>query len=134
MREHQGLSQRARVEETFHQFAQAASEESPSTSASDWITENTVGKEMAFAAAKEVLESWDLIMTETQEKRFRETHFEPTWKKYTQMGLTGKNLSSQFATAFMKDLATLSKADQQRIKGDGNEPEPPHADNTEGDS
>ena len=120
MRDHQGLSQRARVEETFHQFAQAASEESPSGSASsDWINENTLSKDMAFAATKQVLESWDLTMTEGQEKRFRESHFEPTWNKYAQMGVTvGKNnLSNQYATAFIKDIASLNKEELSRIKG-----------------
>ena len=114
MRGHQGLTNRARVEETFHQFAQAASDQQPSGSASaaDWINENTVSKEMAFAATKEVLESWDLIMNEAQEKRFRETHFEPTWKKYAQMGVNvGSNLSNQYATAFIKDIATQEKVE-----------------------
>lgn len=111
MREHQGLTQRARVEETFHQFVQAASDEQPSGGSSDWLNENTLGKEMTYAATKEVLESWDIGMTPAQEKRFRESRFEPTWNKYAQMGLTA-GLSNQYAAAFIKDIATIPKTEK----------------------
>lgn len=111
MREHQGLTQRARVEETFHQFVQAASEEQPSPATSDWLNDNTLGKEMTYAATKEVLESWDLAMTPEQEKRFREARFDPTWNKYAQMGLTA-GLSNQYAAAFIKDIATITKSEK----------------------
>ena len=80
---------------------------------------------MAYAATKEVLQSWDLVMTEAQEKRFREAHFEPTWSKYAKLGFfTGNDhLSNQYATSFVNDIAQLTKADKRRIKG-GKEEEP----------
>jgi hypothetical protein len=66
---------------------------------------------MTYAATKEVLESWDIAMTADQEKRFRESHFEPTWNKYAQMGLTA-GLSNQYAAAFIKDITSITKSEK----------------------
>jgi len=103
------LTQRASVEETFHQFSQASSTTGDKSS-QDWTSENTLNKEMAYAATKEIIESWDLTMTEAQEKRFREDHFEPTWSKYAKLGyFSNDHISNQYATAFIKDIATITK-------------------------
>ena len=111
--EHQGLTQRAHVEETFHQFAQG--EPSSGDSTQDWINDNTVGKDTAYAATKSILEMWDISMNEDQEKLFKETHFEPTWNKYMSMGMTATDhLSNQYASAFIKDLASTYKTEQKR--------------------
>lgn len=80
---------------------------------------------MAYAATKSVIESWDLTMTESQEKRFREDHFEPTWSKYAKLGFfSSDHISNQYATAFIKDIATITKKEQRRIKGEPEEEEP----------
>lgn len=71
---------------------------------------------MAFAATKEVLESWDIVMSDDQEQRFRESHFEPTWKKYSQMGATN-SLSNQYVTPFIKDIASLTKSEKDVLNG-----------------
>lgn len=61
---------------------------------------------MAFYATKQILEMWDINMSEQQEKMFRDTHFEPTWKKYHSLGFThSDHLSNQYAASFIKDLA-----------------------------
>ena len=71
---------------------------------------------MAYAATKQVLESWDIVMTEDEDKRFRSTHFEPIWNKYAQMGLnSGDNLNNQYTldivngTAFIKDVSAFDE-------------------------
>lgn len=89
------------------------------------MTDNTLSKEMAYAATKQVIESWDLTMTEAQEKLFKETHFLPTWNKYAKLGFfAGKDhLSNQYATSFIKDIATITKQEKRRIKGEPEEPE-----------
>ena len=111
MHENQGLSQRARIEETFHQFGQATSAHpagSPASSGS--AHESALGKEMAYAATKQVLESWDIVMTEDEDKRFRSAHFEPVWTKYAQTSTSaGDNLSNQYATAFIKDVSASNE-------------------------
>lgn len=58
--EHQGLTQRSHVEETFHKFAQ--NEPSSGDSNQDWINDNTIGKDTAYAATKSILEMWDIYM------------------------------------------------------------------------
>lgn len=56
-------------------------------------------------------------MTEDQERLFRDTHFEPTWNKYVTMGLTpSEHLSNQYATTFIKDLASTYKSEKKRIE------------------
>ena len=111
MHENQGLSQRARIEETFHQFGQTTSAHpagSPASSAP--APESALSKEAAYAATKQVLESWDIVMTEDEDKRFRSAHFEPIWTKYAQTSAgAGDNLSNQQATAFIKDVSALNE-------------------------
>jgi len=97
MHENQGLSQRARIEETFHQFGQASSAHLADSSASSASAhESALSKEAAYAATKQVLESWDIVMTEDEDKRFRSAHFEPIWTKYAQTSAgAGDSLSNQ---------------------------------------
>jgi len=65
---------------------------------------------MAYAATKQVLESWDIVMTEDEDKRFRSAHFEPVWTKYAQTSTgAGDNLSNQYATAFIKDVSASNE-------------------------
>ena len=97
MHENQGLSQRARIEETFHQFGQATSAHlADSPAYSDSAHASALSKEAAYAATKQVLESWDIVMTEDEDKRFRSAHFEPIWTKYAQTSIgAGDSLSNQ---------------------------------------
>lgn len=88
MQEHQGLTQRAHVEETFHTFAQVVGDDS---SSSEVVNENALTEDMAFAATKDVLESWGLPLSDELEQKFKETHFEPTWNKYAKIGATAGN-------------------------------------------
>lgn len=102
MREHQGLTSRARIEETFHKYSNQIDD--------DGLLRQ-LSKDTAYSAVNDLLESWDIFPNDEEEKRFKKLHFETSFNKFSTNKLS---LNIEYANDFVKDVMSISFEEADR--------------------
>ena len=61
----------------------------------------SLSKESAYSAVNDLLESWDIFPNDDEEKRFRKSHFESYFNKFSSNKIS---LNIDYANDFVKDV------------------------------
>ena len=65
----------------------------------------SLSKESAYSAVNDLLESWDIFPNDDEEKRFKKSHFEQSFNKFSYNKIS---LNIEYANDFVKDVMSLS--------------------------
>jgi hypothetical protein len=61
----------------------------------------SLSKESAYSAVNDLLECWDIFPNDDEEKRFRKSHFESSFNKFSSNKIS---LNIDYANDFVKDV------------------------------